>query len=468
MGPARGDRPRHVVADDRPRAGRSVRRRAQGADGPPAVDATLTFEGVEPIVQPARSAPSSMRPVPVTASSPRSSAVATAIRSTRSHPARCSDPSRPSRPRRRSRSSARSSCSARGRPITSPATHNSNGINIRRPTDLIDGTVVQPGEEFDFVDVAGPITARQRLRRRRGDHRRQHARRGRPRRRPLLGVDDPLQRGAARRLRDRRAAQSRLLHRPLPGRARRDDLDQRLLRPDDGVRQRLRLSRSSFAASTPGSARSPTRSGAYRTAARSTFRRPRSRTSARPRTTTSSPTTLAPRQTERNEYAADGFTSSVTRTVRDRAATSSTRTRSARTTAASTASSWSAEWPATRPPGTRIPYSEGLPPAPNPTDPPGPDPTDPPNTADPVAKFGAAMLNNRRVAFSDNSTGGPTSWSWDFGDGSGSNERNPTHKYDAPGSYTVTLTVSQRQRRQQRSKTITSKVEADPTQRSAD
>lgn len=35
---------------------------------------------------------------------------------------------------------------------------NGFGVNIRRPTNLINGTVVQPGEVFDFVGVAGPIT----------------------------------------------------------------------------------------------------------------------------------------------------------------------------------------------------------------------------------------------------------------------------------------------------------------------
>ena len=35
---------------------------------------------------------------------------------------------------------------------------NGFGINITRPTELIDGTVVGPGELFDFVAVAGPIT----------------------------------------------------------------------------------------------------------------------------------------------------------------------------------------------------------------------------------------------------------------------------------------------------------------------
>jgi vancomycin resistance protein YoaR len=39
-----------------------------------------------------------------------------------------------------------------------PSTLNNGGQNIRRPADLINGTVVQPGDEFSFVGVAGPIT----------------------------------------------------------------------------------------------------------------------------------------------------------------------------------------------------------------------------------------------------------------------------------------------------------------------
>ena len=38
--------------------------------------------------------------------------------------------------------------------------HNGFGQNIRRPTNLIDGTVVQPGETFDYLAVAGPITVK--------------------------------------------------------------------------------------------------------------------------------------------------------------------------------------------------------------------------------------------------------------------------------------------------------------------
>jgi PKD repeat protein len=62
----------------------------------------------------------------------------------------------------------------------------------------------------------------------------------------------------------------------------------------------------------------------------------------------------------------------------------------------------------------------------------------------PVAQFvgnptsGAAPL---AVAFTDQSTNSPTSWSWVFGDGSTSTAQNPSHTY-AAGTYTVTLTAT--------------------------
>lgn len=46
------------------------------------------------------------------------------------------------------------------------------------------------------------------------------------------------------------------------------------------------------------------------------------------------------------------------------------------------------------------------------------------------------------ASFTDQSTGGPTSWSWDFGDGNTSTAQNPSHVYASAGSYTVSLTVS--------------------------
>ena len=46
------------------------------------------------------------------------------------------------------------------------------------------------------------------------------------------------------------------------------------------------------------------------------------------------------------------------------------------------------------------------------------------------------------VAFTDTSTGGPTSWAWSFGDGATSTAQNPTRAYASAGAFTVSLTVS--------------------------
>ena len=62
----------------------------------------------------------------------------------------------------------------------------------------------------------------------------------------------------------------------------------------------------------------------------------------------------------------------------------------------------------------------------------------------PVADFVAAPTSGEEpltVAFSDLSTGEPTSWAWSFGDGATSTSRNPTHEYRDAGSYTVSLTA---------------------------
>jgi PKD repeat protein len=58
-------------------------------------------------------------------------------------------------------------------------------------------------------------------------------------------------------------------------------------------------------------------------------------------------------------------------------------------------------------------------------------------TASPTS--GATPLD---VAFTDTSTGSPTSWSWNFGDGTTSTEQHPRHTYLVGGTYTVTLTVT--------------------------
>ncbi|MCB9447833.1 MAG: PKD domain-containing protein [Flavobacteriales bacterium] len=49
---------------------------------------------------------------------------------------------------------------------------------------------------------------------------------------------------------------------------------------------------------------------------------------------------------------------------------------------------------------------------------------------------------NLQVAFTDTSSGTPTSWLWDFGDGNISTQQNPTHTYATTGTYTTCLTVT--------------------------
>lgn len=56
--------------------------------------------------------------------------------------------------------------------------------------------------------------------------------------------------------------------------------------------------------------------------------------------------------------------------------------------------------------------------------------------------FTIVDMENRLVAFHDDSTGGVESWKWDFGDGSTSTERNPMHQYQRGADYDVVLEVS--------------------------
>jgi len=46
---------------------------------------------------------------------------------------------------------------------------------------------------------------------------------------------------------------------------------------------------------------------------------------------------------------------------------------------------------------------------------------------------------NQPTAFTDNSTGGATSWQWDFGDGNTSTQQNPAHQYASSGAFNTTL-----------------------------
>ena len=63
----------------------------------------------------------------------------------------------------------------------------------------------------------------------------------------------------------------------------------------------------------------------------------------------------------------------------------------------------------------------------------------------PVAAFSASPTSGNAplsVAFTDKSTGSPTSWKWNFGDGTSSTVKSPTHTYSSKGNYTVTLTAT--------------------------
>jgi PKD repeat protein len=65
-------------------------------------------------------------------------------------------------------------------------------------------------------------------------------------------------------------------------------------------------------------------------------------------------------------------------------------------------------------------------------------------SAKPVAAFSASPTSGKaplNVAFTDKSTGSPTSWKWSFGDGTYSTVKSPVHKYTKAGKYTVSLTV---------------------------
>ena len=84
--------------------------------------------------------------------------------------------------------------------------------------------------------------------------------------------------------------------------------------------------------------------------------------------------------------------------------------------------------------------------------------TPPPSPAAPVASFtasptsGTAPLN---VAFTDTSTGSPTSWAWAFGDGGTSTTQNPSHTYSTAGTFTATLTATNAGGSTSASRTIT-------------
>lgn len=67
----------------------------------------------------------------------------------------------------------------------------------------------------------------------------------------------------------------------------------------------------------------------------------------------------------------------------------------------------------------------------------------------------ASPTTSETVQFTDDSTGGVTSWRWVFGDGETSNEQNPTKRYSTASTYSVTLTVFRNSEASSVTKTIT-------------
>lgn len=65
-------------------------------------------------------------------------------------------------------------------------------------------------------------------------------------------------------------------------------------------------------------------------------------------------------------------------------------------------------------------------------------------TQAPAAAFSGTRTTpwNLTVAFSDTSTGSPSTWAWDFGDGTTSTQQSPVHMYAASGTFTATLVAS--------------------------
>src|SRR6185369_12686670 len=86
--------------------------------------------------------------------------------------------------------------------------------------------------------------------------------------------------------------------------------------------------------------------------------------------------------------------------------------------------------------------------------------------AQPAADFSATPLSGCAplvVTFTDQSTGGATSWQWDLGNGTLSTQQNPTTTYFNSGLFTVTLTVTNASGSNTITKTQYIKVDDKPT-----
>ncbi len=82
----------------------------------------------------------------------------------------------------------------------------------------------------------------------------------------------------------------------------------------------------------------------------------------------------------------------------------------------------------------------------------------------PTAAFAPNSNNSciTTIAFTDNSTDVPQSWSWDFGDGNTSTVQNPIHTYGGSGVYTVKLVVTNTIGQDSSTQTVTIALPAAP------
>jgi vancomycin resistance protein YoaR len=154
--------------------------------------------------------------------------------------------------------------------------------------------------------------------------------------------------------------------------------------------------------------------------------------------------TLGPRQTERTEYGADGFDSVVNRTVRDASGnvihTDSFRSDYRRTDGIVLVGRCGGDPPST----TKIPLEQSLPPCnggPTPTPGGTPKPTPTGGETSPIAKFTKNCTSAGSCTFDASaSTGGNLTYSWSYSDGGSDTGMTASHNFATSG--TVTLTVS--------------------------